>query len=694
MKRFKSSEIIFILVALIAISQSIEAQNSDKTVTITASGNGKTQDEAQQSALRSAIEQTFGVFISSKTEVFNDQLIADDIASVASGNIQSFEILNASQFPDKNWGITLRAIVSITKLTNYVQSKGVSVEIQGGLFAVNIRQLLLNEKGEEKAIDNLINLLNEQMQLSYDYSIIAGEPFASGNNWAIPVKVTAITNKNIDFCSKYCKQTLAALSLKCSEVKYLKSIEKNVSPIIVNGEIYYLRNQSSMDKLFEFREKFYFYSSLYAVKVGKDEFIAPKMNDPEFYCNEKCQTVFNHKDIVGCYELSDTHNRTWDSKGLLLDFPDSGNLVSTFSWSWSYTLENIEKIKGFFVNPLGVILQYKQGGIVVNDTNGQILVVASQQKNGNANWDDAKKWCKELNYNGFNDWRLPTKEELNLLFVKFWGFTNIPNLPFLNSPNYNSSSWYWSSDECPDTETAIECMQGYNKFNCTKKSEKNKVIAVRTYNINPKVQNEYNPNNSPKQSNSINNEQSNTVTDIDGNVYKTITIGSQTWMAENQKVTHYQNGDPIPNIIDNEAWGSLTTGAYCDYDNQVSNGLIYGHLYNWYTVQDIRRIAPKGWHIPTDYDWTTLQNYFKVNGLNLESNNDTNKSSIFNVLLSGDRNNVNGKFLRLAYNISWWSAIEHNINNADIWCLGKHSVCIFNSIENKKFGFSVRCVKD
>src|SRR5574344_55140 len=88
-----------------------------------------------------------------------------------------------------------------------------------------------------------------------------------------------------------------------------------------------------------------------------------------------------------------------------------------------------------------------------------------------------------------------------------------------------------------------------------------------------------------------------TVTDIDGNVYHTITIGTQTWMVENLKVSKYNDGTAIPNVTDATAWAALTTGAYCDYNNDVANGTKYGHLYNWYAV-NTGKLAPSGWHGP------------------------------------------------------------------------------------------------
>jgi hypothetical protein len=146
--------ILLFIWGICAISKNTFAQEPSKDVTITASGSGKTIEEAKQSALRSATEQAFGAFISTKTEIFNDQVVADQMSSVSSGNIKSFEILNQDQLPDGRWGLTLKAIVSVDKLTSFVEAKGVTIEVKGGLFALNIKQQLLNE------LENLTSLLD------------------------------------------------------------------------------------------------------------------------------------------------------------------------------------------------------------------------------------------------------------------------------------------------------------------------------------------------------------------------------------------------------------------------------------------------------------------------------------------------------------------------------------------------------
>ncbi len=100
-----------------------------------------------------------------------------------------------------------------------------------------------------------------------------------------------------------------------------------------------------------------------------------------------------------------------------------------------------------------------------------------------------------------------------------------------------------------------------------------------------------------------------TLTDIDGNGYQTVFIGDQEWMVENLKVTHYSNGDSIPTGLNNSAWTDLSTGAYCVYNNDESNAVTYGYLYNWYAVTDNRNLTPAGWHVSTDEDWKELEKH-------------------------------------------------------------------------------------
>ncbi|MCB9034580.1 MAG: PKD domain-containing protein [Chitinophagales bacterium] len=194
-----------------------------------------------------------------------------------------------------------------------------------------------------------------------------------------------------------------------------------------------------------------------------------------------------------------------------------------------------------------------------------------------------------------------------------------------------------------------------------------------------------------------------TMTDIDGNIYKTIQIGTQTWMAENLKTTHYNDGTIIPNITDNTAWNNLTTGGWCYYNNDVSNNTIYGKLYNWYSV-NTGKLAPTGWHVPTDAEWTTLINYLggeSIAGGKMKStsslwnspNTGATNSSGFSGLPTGGRNGT--VFIYIGEETWIWSSTEYAIPPyAYLHALRNVLVTSKRGHDYKFFGFSVRCIKD
>jgi len=198
----------------------------------------------------------------------------------------------------------------------------------------------------------------------------------------------------------------------------------------------------------------------------------------------------------------------------------------------------------------------------------------------------------------------------------------------------------------------------------------------------------------------------NTVTDIEGNVYNTVTIGTQVWMIENLKTTKYRNSDTIANVTGNSAWASTSTGAYCNYNNNVNSSITYGRLYNWYAVNDNRNIAPVGWHVPTDSDWTTLTTYLGGEGVaggklkesgtthwqspNTGATNETG----FTALPGGDRLFSTGVFYDKGVYGFYWSSTTKDASTAWVRALDYGYSNVSRSNNAKSNGFSVRCIKD
>jgi uncharacterized protein (TIGR02145 family) len=196
-----------------------------------------------------------------------------------------------------------------------------------------------------------------------------------------------------------------------------------------------------------------------------------------------------------------------------------------------------------------------------------------------------------------------------------------------------------------------------------------------------------------------------TMTDQDGNVYKTVTIGTQTWMAENLRTTKYNDGTDIPNVTVADEWDDLTTSAYCNYNNTTNIDTIatYGRLYNWHTV-NTGKLCPTGWHVSTHAEWTTLNTYLgsEVGGKLKEADtlhwNSTNIGATnetgFTALPGGWRTDGNGSFLGIGEYGWWWSATELETNNAWDRGMKNNSSGVLRDANNKAMGFSVRCVRD
>ncbi len=252
------------------------AQTESKVAIITVSGSGKTQDEAKQNALRNAIEQAFGTFISSNTQILNDELIKDEIVSVSSGNIQEYTVLSEVQTSDGYWSNTVKAKVAIDKLTSFCESKGVNVEFKGALFSLNVKQQILNEENEKSAIKNMCKVLKDISEKSFDYQISAEEPTSLGNNnnWKIPITITATTNANFKTMSDYLLATLTGISLTPEEVSNYSKLGKDYKTIVLcplgyepqarnkkskksetinySSKLIYLRNDESLNALHDF----------------------------------------------------------------------------------------------------------------------------------------------------------------------------------------------------------------------------------------------------------------------------------------------------------------------------------------------------------------------------------------------------------------------------------------------------------
>lgn len=195
--------------------------------------------------------------------------------------------------------------------------------------------------------------------------------------------------------------------------------------------------------------------------------------------------------------------------------------------------------------------------------------------------------------------------------------------------------------------------------------------------------------------------------DISGNKYKTVIINGKQWMAQNLNVDKYRNGDPIPQVQNASQWIKLTTGAYCYYENNTANGIVYGKLYNFYAVKDPRGLAPVGYHIPTETERDALINSFggslkagaALKGVGTTYWNSPNTGATneggFNALPGGYRISINGDFKRLNMDAGFWTSTSIPSTLAVAMFLSHNNEgSSLGNIGNVKWGLSVRCLKD
>ncbi len=223
------------------------------------------------------------------------------------------------------------------------------------------------------------------------------------------------------------------------------------------------------------------------------------------------------------------------------------------------------------------------------------------------------------------------------------------------------------------------------------------------------------------------------VTDIDGNSYDTVRIGTQTWMAGNLNVSRFRNGDPIPEAKTKEEWiraGENRQSAWCYYENNPSNGVKYGKLYNWFAVADVRGLAPLGYHVSSKTEWDTLINYVDYmpfpddwyegggDAVKIKSTSDwadsyaTNEETRLIYYYNANGNNVSGLnclpagcrfeqvdfeesgFGGLKYVGEWWCSDYYHYSDGIFYCIYNESSFTENSFCSKSAGLSVRCIKD
>ena len=342
------------------ISPSISDNKSADDVELIVTGEGRTKDDATKTALRSAIEQAFGTFVSSNTNILNDELVKDEIVTVSSGNIKKYSILSENEENGK-WNVTVQTTISIGGLVKYVQSKGAEAELAGATFAMNVRMKELNRKNQETALRNLETQLKELFSKSFDYEVEVGEP-REGNGhhpYYVPIVVTVKANKNAEACYQLYHKTLSALSsysrgeANVSKIKFFKSNDhEGTAPI---KEYYLCANPGNAS--------FYLESIMldcicnFTLSDGVNEYVGNydyNNNSPRVHLlDSKTKKVFKTADRFikkkGPLIMDDIYHGPF--LPIIANSNYAGNIIAQFKFELGYGLVQISKISSFKIRP-------------------------------------------------------------------------------------------------------------------------------------------------------------------------------------------------------------------------------------------------------------------------------------------------------------------------------------------------------
>lgn len=324
--------IVFFSIVIIAITSM--AQTPKDEVTLTVTGSGTTKEEAVNNALRSAIAQSYGVFVSANTQILNDSLVRDEIATVTSGNIKDYKEIAATDLGNGRKEVTLSATVSISKLINYANSKGASAEFAGAVFARNMKIRELNKANELVVMKNLLNYISISLPYCYDRKLEISEARMYHNNddnkdyVAIPMEIKFIPNNTLREVANNVENIIKSISLSKEEkAEYDKLNIFSYSFVVLpaNGyrdsTIYWLRNYYyeeealKLDSVFD--EYFYTFSIIDNNKIvsmfkAKREMPCTSWHEPEPLCIKSTGLFKNMANIV----LNDIPKAdVWENEG-------------------------------------------------------------------------------------------------------------------------------------------------------------------------------------------------------------------------------------------------------------------------------------------------------------------------------------------------------------------------------------------
>ena len=418
--------LVFLFFSLLLISN-VHSQN-EQAINITTTGTGLTKNNAINDALRNALEQTYGGFISSKTNITNDELFNDEVVAITSGEIHDYELVSETKI-ESGYAVTIVAKISQTGLNNFVtQSGGDAVIFDANVFSTKIKLQRLNEKAEIKSINNILEILEEIYKRSIEFEFTSSNPRINENNrkWRVDFTVSTKYNENILNFIDYFSSSLEKIAMTKSQKAEYQDLGKSTYPVLVNNEYFYFRNEESYNSINNFLVRLKNKFGQFKITMNNGDYIfSPSINS---------RTLSNYNENFFIPYLNHTPDRRYSRNNYnnnyksYVGFGSNGEFRHYRTYNkginYQYILVEPEGIKG---KSMSYSSRY---GLPVpkNENESGILMLNKENKikiSTNPNFESNSIWIGEIKGDG--GLIFPDGETLFMSNQSLLSFSFIPN---------------------------------------------------------------------------------------------------------------------------------------------------------------------------------------------------------------------------------------------------------------------------
>ena len=385
---------------------------SQRDITMSSNGIGNTEENAVKNAIISSMNQVFGMFYSSNTNISNDSLKWEDFTTINRGNLKELKIKSTDKISENKWFASINITISLDKIEKYYENIGQTLQYEGSLFSLNIQIMELNDFNETKSICNMLEIANDISLNLFDYEFSNSEPISIdeiSEKWLINFKVKATLNDNILTFRNVILRTLDGLALTQSEIDNYLSLGKKtyLVSVIDNGtkKYFHLRSSYSVNMISNFLQSWEGYVRSFDIQCDKKKVRGNSiLRETSSRTNKNLLNV-NYKNKINVKNIV----LSYENENITFQLPNPTDTIGNFDWYEYFSIAELEKIDVFKLEP-NKLLQFKEGGFVILESNGHGLILSPFELSR-----DQYLKNSDITIGLFNDWEIPSIDDFALI---------------------------------------------------------------------------------------------------------------------------------------------------------------------------------------------------------------------------------------------------------------------------------------